>query len=382
MNKRNLILAFTITGVSAVGAANAQTATVLATGLNNPMKVVLTPESNLLVSESTIQLNTGRISSVSRSGNRQTLLDGLPSGPAAPNNQPLGPGALVLDGRTLYIGILEGNALVPAATPGSPAVPNPNGVGSPLFSSILRVRFSADVDRILTGFSLTLENQFTIADGFEVQLTNSDRQTATIDLLADFPDTPPDPREIYGHVTPYGMALDPAREFLYVADAGQNRIIKVSVTTGRWQTLVRIPRVPRIPPAGTQTETDAVPTSVRFYGDQILVTLLTGAPFAEGAAGVRIVNPATREIQQFINLLTTTTDVLYRDRPARAQFFVLEVRTPMGRGPGRLIQYDSTLGRVIADQLAGPTGMAQDPVTGDIFVAEFSAGRISQVKLQ
>jgi hypothetical protein len=380
MNKPKMILAMALVGAAV---ANAQTATVLATGLNSPQKVALTPEGNLLVSEATVQTNTGRISIVSRPGGvRRTLLDGLPSGPAAPNNQPLGPCALVLDGRTLYIGILEGNTLVPGATPGSLAFPNPAGPSSPIYSSILRVRLGADVDRITSSFSLTLDNHFTLADGDEVQLTNSDRQTATADLLADFPDTPLDVREIYGHVTPYGMALDPARAFLYVADAGQNRIIKVNVTTGRWQTLVRLPRVPRVPPIPTQTETDAVPTSVRFYGDEMLVTYLTGAPFAEGEAVVRIVNPVTRGIRQFINGLTTATDVLVRERPGRSQFFALEARTQLGRGPGRLIQYDTAEARVIADQLAGPTGMAQDPATGDIFVVEYSAGRITQVKLQ
>jgi len=133
-------------------------------------------------------------------------------GPAAPNAQPLGPAALVLDGRTLYINILEGNALVPGVTTGSLPFPNPNGPASPMFSSILRVRLSADVDRMLTSFSLTLDNQYTLADGGEVQLRNSNQQTATLDLLADFPDIPLDPREIYGHVRPYGMTLDPARE--------------------------------------------------------------------------------------------------------------------------------------------------------------------------
>ena len=141
------------------------------------------------------------------------------------------------------------------------------------------------------------------------------------------------------------------------------------------------------PPAGaartadpTLTETDAVPTSVRFYGDEMLVTYLTGAPFAEGSE--RIVNPVTREIRQFINGLTSATDVLVRERPGRSQFFALEARTQLGRGPGRLIQYDTAEARVIADQLTGPTGMAQDPATGDIFVVEYSAGRITQVKLQ
>jgi hypothetical protein len=348
------------------------------------MKMTMTAEGNVLVSEATLALNTGRISIVERSGARRTLLDGLPSGPAFPNNAPLGPAALVLDGRTLYISILEGNALVAGATPTSPPVPNPAGAGSPIFSSILKMRLSADVDRILTGFALTLDDQFTLADGREVQLTNGQAQTAIIELLADFPDTPPDRREVNGHVTPYGMTLDPLRQFLYAADAGQNRVLKVDVNTGRSQTVVRFPRIPRVPAIPTATETDPVPTSARFYGNGLLVTFLSGAPFAQGSAAVRIVNPATGEIGQFINLLTTTTDLLYRDTATGSQFWVLEFRHVLVGAPntGRVLQFDSPLGRVIADQLQGPTGMAQDPATGDIFVAENGGGRITQIRLR
>ncbi len=189
-------------------------------------------------------------------------------------------------------------------------------------------------------------------------------------------------------MTPYSIALDAAREFLYVADAGQNRVLKVNVTTGRSHTLVRFPRVPRVPALPTATVTDAVPTGVRYYGAELLVTFLTGAPFAEGQAVVRTVNPVTGEVGPFISGLTTATDVLHRVAPTGNQFFVTEYRSILQGGrPGRLIQYDSPQGRVIADQLIGPNGMAQDPATGDIFVAEFGGnapaqGRITQVRLQ
>src|SRR5262249_20813596 len=151
-----------------------------------------------------------------------------------------------------------------------PPLPNPNGPGSPIFSSILKVRFSADVDRIQSPFSLSLDEHFVLADGTEVRLSNGEGQTATVELLADLPKIPLDRREIHGHVTPYSIALDTAREFLYAADAGQNRILKVNVNTGRTQTLVRFPRVQRVPPLPTDSETDPVPTGVRFYGDELL----------------------------------------------------------------------------------------------------------------
>src|ERR1700694_5330231 len=58
----------------------AQDVSVLATGLKAPMKVSLTAEGNLLVSEAGNGPNTGRISLVRRDGTRLTLVDGLPSG--------------------------------------------------------------------------------------------------------------------------------------------------------------------------------------------------------------------------------------------------------------------------------------------------------------
>jgi hypothetical protein len=379
MTRHIIALASVIAGFCT--AATAQNTTVLVSGLNSPMKLAMTPGGNLVVSEATVQLNTGRVSIVSRAGERRSLLEGLPSGPAYPGNAPLGPAALVLDGRTLYVGIQEGDALIAGPTPGSHPLPNPNGPASPIFSSVLRAVFSADLDRIITGFNLSLDDHYTLADGGQLMLTNVDGQTATVDLVADFPDVPLDKREVYGHVTPYGMALDARKEFLYVADAGQNRITRINLNTGRWQTVVRFPRL-RLP---GDTLTDPVPTSVRVYGDELLVAFLSGNPFVPDVAMVETVNPTTGEVRPFIVGLRTATDIIFRDRPsARAQFFVTELRSFLigQMGTGRLIQYDTAGGKVIADQLAGPTGMVQDPVTGEIFVAEFGGNRISQIKPQ
>src|SRR5262245_18387822 len=110
MMKCTLLVLIALGTDAGVATLKAQSATVLATGLNAPMKLAMTPERNLLVSESTVQFTTGRISIIDRSGTRRTLLDGLPSGPAFPGNSPLGPSALVLDGPTLYVSILEGNS--------------------------------------------------------------------------------------------------------------------------------------------------------------------------------------------------------------------------------------------------------------------------------
>lgn len=383
MTRRNLFcLAVFLTAFDSL--AQAQSASVFSGGLNSPTKIAMSSDGSLLVTESTVTLNTGRISIISRSGGaRRSLIEGLPSGPAFPNGAALGPAGIVVDGRTLYIGITEGNLLVAGATPTSHPVPNPNGPGSPLFSSILKVTLSAEIANIMSGFNLTRENQDTLADGKQVMLSNNEGQTAAVEVLTDFPDYSLDPIEVFGHTTPYALALDNAKRFLYVADAGGNRIIKLDTSTGRWQTLVRFPRI-SLPAGSGPAQTDTVPTTVRMYGDDLLVGFLTGEPFAEGVAAVRLVNTTSGEVQPFINGLRSVTDVYYRDASPRSQFYVVEFRSFLIGPPmtGRVIQYDTPQGKIIASELIGPTGMVQDAATGEIFVVEFGANRVSLVKPQ
>ena len=68
---------------------------------------------------------------------------------------------------------------------------------------------------------------------------------------------------------------------------------------------------------------------------------------------------------------------------ASEQFWVLECRSALRGAPntGRLLQFDSPAGRVIATGLQGPAGMVLDPATGDIFAAENAGGRITRVRL-
>jgi hypothetical protein len=77
--------------------------TELIAGLHEPLGSTLTNRGNLLVSESgTGAQGSGRISIVNPSGNRRTLLDGLPSG-LNDVHQPSGPAGLFMSGRTLYV---------------------------------------------------------------------------------------------------------------------------------------------------------------------------------------------------------------------------------------------------------------------------------------
>jgi hypothetical protein len=80
---RNLILLVAL--VTAPGAV-AQTVSTFGSGLQSPIRLLFTPQGSLLVSEGgpvPVIPNTGRVSILDRSANRRTLIDGLPSGPAA-----------------------------------------------------------------------------------------------------------------------------------------------------------------------------------------------------------------------------------------------------------------------------------------------------------
>lgn len=51
-----------------------------------------------------------------------------------------------------------------------------------------------------------------------------------------------------------------------------------------------------------------VPDSIHFFGDQLLVSYLTGFPFGPGAAQVRIVDATSGHDEPFITRLTAAID--------------------------------------------------------------------------
>src|SRR4051794_33223109 len=83
-------------------------AQVVATGLQGPQKIILTPGGNLLVSETSMAVNSGRVSFVSRAGARRSLLEGLPSGVEVASGGS-GPTAMALRARTLYVALGAGD---------------------------------------------------------------------------------------------------------------------------------------------------------------------------------------------------------------------------------------------------------------------------------
>jgi len=254
-------------------------------------------------------------------------------------------------------------------------------VSSPIFSSVLIIHFSADVDVIGGTFRMTAQHQQALNDGGEVELADAGA-TARISLLTRFPIAEPHPTAVYKFSNPWGMALTDDGRNLYLTDASQNCLLRIDTATGRWRRLARFGPFPNPTPVGPPVG-DAVPTNVRIYGDSVLVSFLSGFPFVGGNARVLIVNPETGAADPFIFLLTSVTDVLWRPRPgARAQFFVLEFSANQSANPappGRLLRFDTAQAQV-AGTFITPVSMVFDEATSELFILELR-GQIQQLKV-
>jgi hypothetical protein len=378
---------------------------VVASGLRAPAKLIFTQHGNLLVAEAGSGPNTGRISIVNpATGHRRTLLDGLPSGFTGSNSPPSGPSGLAMRGRTLYVTIGSGDATLPGAAPDS-RIPNPNP-SSPIFSAVLAVDFSPRAEQTTAGFALTYGDHLSLQGGAEVNLGNNEDDKIRVRLVADFPDYTAEPRAGEPNNVrpsdPFGLVISANQ--LYIVDSDSNAIRAVDLQTNEATTLTTFAPLSSggaaeevagsVIPGGNvlsnsltapspASEVEAIPASIRFYGDQLLVTTLTGSPFPTAAAQVRIVDPATGSDAPFITGLSMATDVLpLRGRGRTSEFLTLELSADArGGAPGRLRRYTSASAApiVVAECLNSPTSMARDERTGELFVTEIFTGRIVKV---
>ena len=353
----------------------------LITGLQGPVKMILTPRGNFLVTETSGNPNSGRLSFVSRAGVRRSLIEGLPSGTGVTLEGGGGPNAMALRDRTLYLSIGPGDSERPGTTPGTSTL-NPLSASSPIFSSLLEIRFSADVDALGATFQLTPQHQQALNDGGEVELADAGA-TARISLLARFPIAEPHPAAVYKFSNPWGLALADDGRILYLTDASQNCLLQIDTATGRWKRVARFGPLQNPTPVGPRV-VDAVPTNLRMYGDTVLVSFLSGFPFVAGNGRVLAVNPATGATEPFISNLTSVTDVLWRARPGgRAQFFVLEFSTNQSASPvppGRLLRFDTSEPQV-AGTFITPANMLFDETTSELFILELR-GQIQRLRIE
>ena len=359
-----------------------QQATTFATGLQAPIKIHLTPVGNLLVAEGGTGPNTGRISLVSRTGVRRTIVDGLPSGINLDGAQPapIGPTGLEIVADILYVTIGSGDEAIPGPTQGT-VIANPNA-SSPILSSLLRIHIGS-VDASAGNFHLTPAQHAAIKNGAEVILTNTQGETLRISLVVDFPDIATIPGSDVGiaGANPFGVVA--FGSLLYVIDAALNRIQRVEPVTGAVTTLTTFSQITNpLAPVGPPF-IDAVPTSIRVSAGQFLVSMLTGFPFPPGSAFVSRVDPATGSPTTLLSGRTSATDVLASEStPTR--YFVLEFSTNMNAGaPGQLLFFESATSapQIVAAPLITPTSMALDSLTREIFVTEFGPGRIMRVSV-
>ncbi|MBA3633784.1 MAG: ScyD/ScyE family protein [Acidobacteria bacterium] len=377
--------------VSVVSETKAQTATTFVTGLRNPTKIIYAQRYGVFfVSEAgpPMTTNNGRISIVRNDGSVSTLIDGLPSGPSAPNGDPSGPSAMWLDGNSLYIAIGVGNATLNGPAPGS-EIPNPNSA-SPLFSSILQLDLPTDpsglvfpVGLIFPSYQIQPADQIRLANG-ETLTLGVRRNRATLRMVANFPDFTPAPRpDVPNNVrasNPFGLVGFGNK--LYVADAAQNHIRTVSLVNGQTEIFFNYP--PRQNPLPGPPFIDAVPDSLRLFGNKLLVTFLTGFPFPAGVSDVRQIDLESGVESQFIGGLRMAIDVLPVAAGFCHSFYTLEFQSvPMVAASGRIQRFTSPGGppTLIINTLTSPTSLALHPPSGDLLVTEIFPGRITRISI-
>lgn len=352
-----------------------------ATGLLSPVRTQALLDGSLLVAEGGLgTTNTGRVSLVDRDGRRFTLIDQLPSAFHGPTNESAGPSAVLLVGRRLYILIGNGDVSVAAAGGIERVNPSPS---SPLFSAILLMELPAGGQDLPTGFRLPRGLHETIAAGNGVYLTNADGQSARLSRFADFVDYVPMPRpDVPENVqisNTFSMVGSEAR--FHIADAARNLIWTVSTADTTPRVVATFPPVTNTVPGVGPPVVDSVPSSVRAWRDDLLVSFLTGFPFGPGAARVARLDRQTGRVTTLIAGLQTALDVLPVTR-GRGQFYVVEYSTNFNAGaPGRLLLVEDPdrPPLVIASGLLRPTSVSQDPRTGDLFVTEIGAGRVVRI---
>ena len=358
--------------------------TELISGLEGPLGMTISNKNNLIVAESgTTAPNSGRISIVDLNGNRRTLLSGLPSG-ISTQGEPSGPSGVAMRGRTLYLAIGVGDAVLAGPDPGT-SIPNPNP-SSPLFSSVLAIHFSAAAEMITSGFQLSPADQQSLANGQKVNLSNGGGDKVRIELVANFPDYTPDSipgfQENVRHSNPFALVIVANR--LYVTDGGQNSVVQINLEHGSFSTLATFPPIPN--PLPGPPVLDAVPTGIVFSQGKLLVTLFRGFPFPAASSTIVKVDPTTGSFTPLIDGLksaigvlpvTSNTDVEGMD----PSYLVLEHSSGNAlEGPGILSLFPTPAGppEVIANCLTTPTSMALDSTTGTLYVSELT-GRIVSI---
>ena len=375
-------------GVLLGGIAGAADCEVVASGLRSPIGSAFTNQGNLVVSETgtTNVPASGRVSIVSPDGGRRTLLDGLPQGTNAAGGDASGPNSLAMRGRTIYVAIGQGDTVI-LGPPGS-TIPNPN-VSSPLFSSVLAIHLSAAAERSTAGFTLSAQDQMTLAGGGKVRLSNGKGDKLQVDLVVNFPDYLSEPNAANaGNVrnsNPFGVLL--VDDYMYVTNGGLNRLYKVNLDTGSYSELALFSPIANTSGGGPPF-VEAVPTGLAYSDGQVLVSLLSGGPFIPGLSRVKTVDPVTGAQSDFLTGLRTSIDVLPVVAGGDTDYLTLQNNfapappwPPTGASVRRFEEAGSTSVVVNGCTLYRPTSMSIEPKTGTLYATELLEGTVVKVPL-
>ena len=279
----------------------------------------------------------------------------------------------------------QGDVTLRGPLPGTEmANPTP---ASPIFSSVLAVHFSESMEEKTTGVTLTLADHQALKAGQRLVRSDANGRKMMIELITDFADYAPEPRPNFAdnvrHSHPYGV-VGRGRQ-LYIVDAGLNSVRKVDVRRGTTESLASFAPTPNPRPPGPGF-LENVPTSIRWDGHDLLVTLLSGGPsFLPGYSTVQQVDPRTGEITPLIGGLSSAIDVTPLGSRCRDEGFLslehnLTFPTP---GPGRIQSFSSATASpvVLADCLTTPTSMVLDRKGNRVVITELTTGRLVTLKL-
>jgi hypothetical protein len=384
-SRAGALTALVLAGAATGAGAQLCPGTTLRSDLKRPQGITRSDQGNILVAETGDgTLDSGRISILSPTGQRRTLIDRLPSG-LSDVSEPAGPSGVAMRGRTLYVAMGIGDSVIAAPIP-TRHLPNPD-VSSPLFSSVLAIHVSTHVERATAGFTLSLADQQALADGEKIRLSSGGDDAIDVELVADFPDYVPEPLpdnpSIVRGSNPFAIVVVADR--LYVTDGGRNLVWQVSLATGEASPLTSFAALPNPLPVGGLF-VEAVPTGIEYANGALLVTLFRGVPFPPGMSSVVQVDPSTGHQSPFISGLKTAIGVVRTKSVSAERYFVLQHSSGQGlffSGPGVLLRFDSPAAGpiVLADCLSRPASMLLDAQDGVIYVVEVVTGRLLALRL-
>ena len=174
---------------------------------------------------------------------------------------------------------------------------------------------------------------------------------------------------------------------MFVTDGGRNLVWKVDAPTSSYAPLASFPNIPNpIFPVGPPSS-EAVPTGIAYQDGALMVTLLRGAPFANGTSTVMAVDPSSGAQSAYIGGLKTAIDTQQLRRGDASTQLVLQHSygpAPFFGGLGAVLRFDEPSGpaQVIDNCLSLPTAMAWDAKTGLLYVTELASGRLVSVAVR